>query len=193
MDPTAIPSHRLAATSGIATRRTILRSRAARVGAMWTAIRAASNWRRASRITRERARAVACGSGLSRARANASSLRSISYSRTSMACMSSSIRRHVQPARSQVGGLTLGIDPELASQCRDGPELQTSDGPLLLAHCLRRLTRGESGKEPEGDGFPLLVGQARQGDPDRIQLLANDRDLVRSGVAVRPPDDRIEL
>src|SRR5437762_7261753 len=130
---------------------------------MWTAIRDASNCRRASRMTRARVRATISRSGLSRVRAKASSRRSISRSVTSMACMSSSIRRCIRMTRdAQLDEVPVEVDPELAAQGRDGPELETADGPLLLAHRIRGLPGGEPGKEPQRDCLSLLVGQGGQ-------------------------------
>ncbi len=78
------------------------------------------------------------------------------------------------------------VDPELAPQRGDRPELQSADRSLLLAHHLGRLAGGEAGEEAEGDGVALVVGQGRQGDPDRFDLLAGHRQLVRSGLGAGP-------
>ena len=48
-------------------------------------------------------------------------------------------------------GLDLWLlDPELTSQGGDGPELQSANGSLLLAHHDGRLAGGQAGKEAQG-------------------------------------------
>ena len=87
----------------------------------------------------------------------------------------------------------LDGDVELSAKCRDRPELESSNGSFLLTHRVGGLAGGEPGEEPQRDGFTLLVRQLRERGPDRVELLANDRDLVGPDIPVRPFHHRFQF
>src|SRR5436309_12609776 len=70
-----------------------------------------------------------------------------------------------------------GLDPELAAERRDRPELEAPNRSFLLAHRDGRLAGREPCEEPERDGVPLLVGECREGDAHRVDLLSYQEDL----------------
>src|SRR5919107_1057835 len=112
----------------------------------------------------------------------------------SMASMSSSIRLARARRASVLEGRSVRrVDPELATKRRNRPELESANSPFLLSHRLGGFAGGQAAEEPQGDRFSLVVGQPRERGADGVELLSDDRDLVGAGVAVGPPDDRLQL
>src|SRR5207244_6323916 len=64
------------------------------------------------------------------------------------------------------------VDPELAAERRDRPELESPNRSFLLAHRDGGLAGREPCEEPQRDGVSLLVGERREGDAHGGALLS---------------------
>ena len=139
-------------------RRRSVRGRRARVGS-----RAGRAARWATASTRARIRLRRGRSGVRRARPYAPRRRRSSSSPAIRSDIGSSISGSAGVSASIAVARRLRlIDPELAPQRGDRPELEPANRPFLLAHHLRRLAGGQAGEEAQRDGVSLFVGQRRE-------------------------------